>query len=229
MKKLISVIFLEPPFICLVVSGGHTHLVCVKDYGKYDWTMFDPEAKKARHEEVFPKELEKAFSAPFVCDERYQAFCEKFTYLDDADAAKRVVEAIIAPQEQAAPQPARLVRYRKRQRVIGKLRSWKNKLKNGILKRLRYANYLNKPLQENSILLEAQQGKSMDGNVYALLCELAKGTEYQDYRLYLTCLKDNRKRFERQLKNAQNWCDRMNTYFYRFTLVPDQNGRTIYD
>ena len=27
---------LEPPFICLVVSGGHTHLVCVKDYGKYE-------------------------------------------------------------------------------------------------------------------------------------------------------------------------------------------------
>ena len=34
----------------------------VKDYGKYDWTMFAPEAKKARHEEVFPKELEKAFA-----------------------------------------------------------------------------------------------------------------------------------------------------------------------
>ena len=27
---------LEPPFICLVVSGGHTHLVCVRDYGKYE-------------------------------------------------------------------------------------------------------------------------------------------------------------------------------------------------
>ena len=27
---------LEPPFICLVVSGGHTHLVCVQDYGKYE-------------------------------------------------------------------------------------------------------------------------------------------------------------------------------------------------
>lgn len=27
---------LEPPFLCLVVSGGHTHLVCVKDYGKYE-------------------------------------------------------------------------------------------------------------------------------------------------------------------------------------------------
>ena len=27
---------LEPPFLCLVVSGGHTHLVCVKDYGTYE-------------------------------------------------------------------------------------------------------------------------------------------------------------------------------------------------
>ena len=27
---------LEPPFLCLVVSGGHTHLVKVVDYGKYE-------------------------------------------------------------------------------------------------------------------------------------------------------------------------------------------------
>lgn len=27
---------LEPPFACLVVSGGHTHLVVVRDYGKYE-------------------------------------------------------------------------------------------------------------------------------------------------------------------------------------------------
>lgn len=27
---------LEPPFICLVVSGGHTHLVVVNDYGEYE-------------------------------------------------------------------------------------------------------------------------------------------------------------------------------------------------
>ncbi len=26
---------LEPPFVCLVVSGGHSHLVVVKDYGEY--------------------------------------------------------------------------------------------------------------------------------------------------------------------------------------------------
>lgn len=27
---------LEPPFLCLVVSGGHSHLVRVKDYGEYE-------------------------------------------------------------------------------------------------------------------------------------------------------------------------------------------------
>ncbi|MDF2820968.1 MAG: gcp [Clostridiales bacterium] len=27
---------LEPPFVCLIVSGGHTHLVLVKDYGEYE-------------------------------------------------------------------------------------------------------------------------------------------------------------------------------------------------
>lgn len=27
---------LEPPFLCLVVSGGHTHLVLVNEYGKYE-------------------------------------------------------------------------------------------------------------------------------------------------------------------------------------------------
>jgi N6-L-threonylcarbamoyladenine synthase len=27
---------LKPPFMCLVVSGGHTHLVHVKDYGEYE-------------------------------------------------------------------------------------------------------------------------------------------------------------------------------------------------
>lgn len=27
---------LKPPFMCLVVSGGHTHLVMVKDYGEYE-------------------------------------------------------------------------------------------------------------------------------------------------------------------------------------------------
>ena len=31
---------LEPPFACLVVSGGHTHLVAVKDYGEYEILVY---------------------------------------------------------------------------------------------------------------------------------------------------------------------------------------------
>ena len=44
----------------LLVSGDTLQL---KDYGKTDWpwSMFDPEAKKLRHETVFPQECQKAF------------------------------------------------------------------------------------------------------------------------------------------------------------------------
>ena len=34
----------------------------VKDYSRYDWTMFDPEHKKQRHETVFPEDQKKAFA-----------------------------------------------------------------------------------------------------------------------------------------------------------------------
>ena len=44
----------------VLVSGNTLQL---RDYAKTDWpwTMFDPEAKKARHETVFPLECQKAF------------------------------------------------------------------------------------------------------------------------------------------------------------------------
>ena len=43
-----------------LVSGNTLQL---KDYSKTDWpwSMFDPEDKQKRHEEVFPVECEKAF------------------------------------------------------------------------------------------------------------------------------------------------------------------------
>ncbi len=43
-------------------------------------------------------------------------------------------------------------------------------------------------------------------------------------RAYL-CVKD---RFERQLTNAKEWRDRVNTYFYRKSGIQDEKGRTIY-
>ena len=45
---------------------GPTEVICagdtkqVNDYSRYDWTMFDPEHKIARHEEVFGKRLDEA-------------------------------------------------------------------------------------------------------------------------------------------------------------------------
>ena len=34
----------------------------VKDYSRYNWTIFDPEHKKERHEKVFPEDKKKAFA-----------------------------------------------------------------------------------------------------------------------------------------------------------------------
>ncbi len=34
----------------------------VKDYSRFKWTMFDPEAKKERHDKVFPEERKKVFA-----------------------------------------------------------------------------------------------------------------------------------------------------------------------
>ena len=41
-----------------VLVAGDT--LQVNDYSKYDWTMFDPEPKKKRHETVFPEKLAQA-------------------------------------------------------------------------------------------------------------------------------------------------------------------------
>lgn len=49
-------IFIGPTRV--LICGDTLH---VSDYGKYDWTLFDPEAKKARRESVFPTEKQKAF------------------------------------------------------------------------------------------------------------------------------------------------------------------------
>ena len=50
-----------------MICGDTLH---VEDYGKYEWTLFDPEAKKERREKVFPTERQKAydFGAAMVSD-----------------------------------------------------------------------------------------------------------------------------------------------------------------
>jgi len=43
----------------VMVSGDTLQ---VNDYSKYNWTMFNPEAKRDRHEAVFPDDMRKAFA-----------------------------------------------------------------------------------------------------------------------------------------------------------------------
>lgn len=43
-----------------VLISGNT--LQVSDYDRYNWTMFDAEVKKERHETVFPLEMQKAYS-----------------------------------------------------------------------------------------------------------------------------------------------------------------------
>ena len=38
-----------------------------------------------------------------------------------------------------------------------------------------------------------------------------------------------RQRMDRQLVNAREWCDIINTFFHRLSGIPDAHGRTIYD
>ena len=152
-------------------------------------------------QEELEDEIERALSGSFVCDERYEAFCQKFTYLDDADAAKRVLAATIAPQPKTLPVPARLLRYRKRQKRIAEYKRIKKKIANGILKQKRYPHYLEKPLNERAILLESQHGRAMDGNIFALLSELATGTEYKAYTLYLTAAAGKGAAYKRRLRS----------------------------
>lgn len=42
----------------LLIAGNTLQ---VSDYSIYDWTMFDPDAKKKHHDKVFPKECRKAY------------------------------------------------------------------------------------------------------------------------------------------------------------------------
>ena len=37
-----------------------------------------------------------------------------------------------------------------------------------------------------------------------------------------------RERMEKQLYNAREWCDIINTFFHRLSGIPDGKGRTIY-
>ena len=66
----------------------------------------------------------------------------------------------------------------------------------------RYPVYLRTlEIDECAILLESEHGRKLDGNIFYLLRELAKNEDYQCYRIYLSSLGRNMRRFKRFLEN----------------------------
>lgn len=82
-----------------------------------------------------------------------------------------------------------------------KLQALFRKLDRGLLQKKRYLAYREKlPVDKKTVLLESQHGRSMDGNVYAVLEELCKNDAYKDLTLYVSATAENCKRFSRVLK-----------------------------
>lgn len=50
--------------------------------------------------------------------------------------------------------------------------------------------YYNETLNEKAFLLEAGQGKNINGNIYAFLCELRVNKKWKDFSIYLVVTKD---------------------------------------
>lgn len=75
------------------------------------------------------------------------------------------------------------------------------KLYRGLLQRKRYLAYREKlPVDKKVVLLESQHGRSLDGNVYAVLAELCKNKAYEELTLYISAEPANCKKFGRLLK-----------------------------
>lgn len=86
---------------------------------------------------------------------------------------------------------------------MNKIRGLLRKLHRGLLQRKRYVAYVERlSVDKSVVLLESQHGKELNGNVYAVLTELCRNKAYQGLSLYVTATRENRKKFERQLKDS---------------------------
>lgn len=82
-----------------------------------------------------------------------------------------------------------------------RVKSLVRKIRRGLLQRKRYLAYREKfPVDRNVVLLESQHGRSLDGNVYAVLEELCKNSAYDGFTLYVSAAPANCEKFLRLLK-----------------------------
>lgn len=65
------------------------------------------------------------------------------------------------------------------------------KIERGLVGKKQYAYYLEHcPVKEKTVLLESQLGGSLGSNIFAVLRELCENPDYAEYRLYLSCKKE---------------------------------------
>lgn len=87
------------------------------------------------------------------------------------------------------------------------------KLKKGILAKKRYLTYREKrEIDKRLVLLESQHGRSLDGNVFAVLEELNQNADYRDFRTVVSATKENKAGFSRMLKQKGMTGVRLVTY-----------------
>ena len=58
-------------------------------------------------------------------------------------------------------------------------------------KQISYLKYYKEEVDCYTFLLEAGQGKNINGNMYAILKELCTNKKYADYKVYFDFKKDN--------------------------------------
>lgn len=77
----------------------------------------------------------------------------------------------------------------------------KRRFKRGYFRKKKYIYYLEHcPLEEKTVLLESQHGRSLGGNIAAIARELCSNAAFADYRIVLSCV-------ERQLESRRNFLD----------------------
>ncbi len=87
--------------------------------------------------------------------------------------------------------------------MIKTIKKWKKKLTSKYFARMKYLKYYKTlPIDSKAILLEAQHGREVDGNIYYILKELLTNPDYREYKIYLCANSEfSKQRFFTKIEN----------------------------
>lgn len=81
-------------------------------------------------------------------------------------------------------------------------------------------------LKDGRSLIQALYDCHFEG--YQELLEMAEEAKALSGRIPEASFQNIKERFELQVQNAREWCDQVNSFFYRLSAIPDEHGREIY-